>query len=78
VADALVDRHTDGEGDTSQHHFSGLVLVLVDGVGALLNQLVTKLANISNLGARNALQWYQSEYNTHVTSLVPLLRNCSP
>lgn len=56
MADALVDGDADGESDASKHDLAGLVLVLIDGVGALLNELVTELANIHDLGAGDALQ----------------------
>jgi hypothetical protein len=55
VAHALVDGDAHGESHALQHDLAGLALALVHGVGSLLNQLVTELADVSNLGTGNAL-----------------------
>jgi hypothetical protein len=55
VAHALVHGNAHGESHALQHDLAGLALALVHGVGSLLNQLVTELADIGDLGAGNAL-----------------------
>lgn len=55
MANTLIDGDAHREGDTSQNDLSGLVLVLVDGIGALSNQLISELADIHNSSTGNAL-----------------------
>ena len=56
MANSLVDGNAHGEGDASGHDLAGLVLVLVDGVGSLLDQLVTESGNVNDLGASDSLK----------------------
>ncbi len=56
MAHALVDGNAHGKGDTSRHNLAGFVLVLVNGVGSLLNKLITESGNVHNLGANDGLE----------------------
>lgn len=57
MAHSLVDGNAHGEGNASGHDLAGLVLVLVDGVGSLLDQLITESGNINDLGASDGLKY---------------------
>lgn len=56
MAHSLVDGNAHGEGNASGHDLAGLVLVLVDGVGSLLDQLITESGNVNDLGTGDSLK----------------------
>ena len=71
VAHALIDRNAHRESNASQNNLPGLVLVLIDGIGALGKELITELANIGDLCTGNALikkiKKYQNEYDINIS-----------
>ena len=71
MAHALIDRNAHRESNASQNNLPGLVLVLIDGIGALGKELITELANIGDLCTGNALikkiKKYQNEYDINIS-----------